>query len=164
MRKNFAMTSLLGASLILGGSPASAGRVGPGYEISWGKAGVSLEDYWIDSSECAHQAAAIDLTGTNPARALVIASRMMDNQNDFGDIQWAVRLAAPEIQWNRAATILRDGLEQCLTERGYVKFKLTKGQARHLKKLEAGSLERRQYLHGLASDSAVLKAQALADS
>jgi hypothetical protein len=51
-----------------------------------------------------------------------------------------------------------------LAERGYVKFKLTKGQARQLKGLAAGSIERRRYLHGLASDPHVLAAQAIADS
>ena len=55
-------------------------------------------------------------------------------------------------------------LEGCLMDRGYVKFKLTKGQARQLSKLPTGSLERRKYLHLLASDADVLAGQALKDS
>jgi hypothetical protein len=59
---------------------------------------------------------------------------------------------------------MRHELEKCLTERGYVRFRLTKGQARHLKALTTGSLERRKYLYKLASDPAVLAEQALKDS
>lgn len=150
-------------AIALAASPASAKRITAGYQTSWGKAGVSLEQYWIDSSLCGHEAAAIDLTGTDPARALVYASRLIDNYSDYEDIARAERIAAPEIQWNRAATLMRRSLEACLVKRGYVKFKLTSGQAHHLKKLKDGTLERREYLHSLASDPDVLARQALAD-
>lgn len=155
---------VLGISLAVGFSPASANRVEPGPRMSWGKSGVSLEQYWIDSAECAHLAADTDLTGTDPARALVIASRMIDNQNGVGDVQGALRIAAPEIQWQRAATILQAALDACLVDRGYVKFRLTDEQYRALKRLEAGTLERRMYLHSLASDPAVLASQSLSES
>ena len=154
MRRSRAISSLVfGISLVaLANSPALANRIDAGHKKSWGKAGISLEQYWIDSAECAHFAAETDLEGTDPARALVIASRMIDNQNGFGDIQGALRIAAPEIQWQRAASIMQGNLDACLTERGYVKFQLTDGQYKRLRKLEAGSLERREYLHSLASD------------
>jgi hypothetical protein len=84
----------------------------------------------------------------------------MDNWSDFDSIQQALRLARPEVQWDRAARILQTELEKCLSERGYVKFQLTKDQAHRLKKLKAGTLERRKYLYSLASDPAVLEAQA----
>jgi hypothetical protein len=51
------------------------------------------------------------------------------------------------VQWNRAATILRNELEDCLMERGYVKFELTDEQYGMLKGLEPGSDARREYLH-----------------
>jgi len=120
-----------------------------------------MEDYWVDSSQCGHRAAGIDLTGTAPADALVLASRRMDNWSDFDSIQGALRIAAPELQWDRAAKIIQVELEKCLTEHGYVKFQLTKDQAHQLKMLKAGTLERRKYLYSLASDPAVLEAQAL---
>jgi hypothetical protein len=166
MRRTFALPLTIAASLalVLDGSTASARRVSPGDEVSWGKAGVSLEDYWIDSATCGHQAAAVDLSGTAPAKALVVASRQLDNWSDFESVQQALQLAAPAVQWDRAAAILRQELERCLTERGYVKFKLTRDQARHLDKLEAGSVDRRKYLHSLASDPAVLEAQGLRNS
>jgi hypothetical protein len=166
MRKSLSLSISVAAALglLLPASTASARRLGPGNDMSWGKAGVSLEDYWVDSATCGHQAAAIDLRGTAPAEALVLASRQMDNWSDFESIQQALRLAAPAVQWDRAATIMRHELETCLAQRGYVKFKLTKDQARRLRKLEIGSLERRKYLYSLASDPAVLQAQALRDS
>lgn len=166
MRKARAIAALvLGCSMPgLAGSATAAERVTPGHQKSWGKVGVSLEQYWIDSAECAHLAAATDLEGTDPARALVIASRMIDNQNGFGDIQGALRIAAPEIQWQRAASIMQANLDACLIERGYVKFELTDGQYRTLKMYEIGTVERRQYLHSLASDPEILAAQAIAES
>ena len=166
MRRTLAISTLLAATMALPlvASPAWAGRVRPDYQTSWGKPGVSLEEYWTDASLCGHAAAAIDLSGTAPAEALVLATRMIDNQNGYDDIERALRLAPFEVQWNRAGTIMRRELETCLTERGYVRFRLTKGQARHLKALTTGSLERRKYLYKLASDPAVLAEQALKDS
>ena len=158
-------TLVLGISvLVFASSAAMAARVSPGLKRSWGKNGVSLEDYWTDSAECAHNAAETDLEGTDPARALVIASRMIDNQNGYGDVATALRIAATEIQWKRAATIMERELESCLMERGYVKFQLTDEQYRKLRQLEVGSLERRRYLHSLASDPDVLAEQALTKS
>lgn len=155
---------VLGVSLLaFANSPAIAKRIDAGHQKSWGKADVSLEQYWIDSAECAHFAAETDLEGSDPARALVIASRMIDNQGAF-DIQGALRIAAPEIQWQRAASIMQGNLDACLTERGYVKFELTDSQYKRLRKLEAGSLERREYLHSLASDPEILAAQSLSEA
>jgi hypothetical protein len=152
------LAATLGLALWTG--PASADQIAAGSDTSWGKAGVSLEDYWTDSATCGHQAAQIDLSGTAPGKALVIASRMSQDITESSAMITAARIGAPEIQWNRAATIMKRALESCLANRGYVKFKLTKGQSHHLKKLELGSLERRRYLYRLASDPAVLRAQA----
>jgi len=165
MRRTLPLSITIAAALAVAlGGPATARRVSPGNDLSWGKAGVSLEDYWVDSATCGHQAAAVDLTGTAPAKTLVLASRQLDNWTDFESVQQALRLAAPEVQWDRAAKIMQRELETCLAQRGYVKFKLTREQARQLRKLEIGSLERRKYLYSLASDPAVLQAQALRDS
>jgi hypothetical protein len=151
-------------ALIVGAAPASARLVGPGHQTSWGKEGVSLEDYWIDSGQCSLRAYGVDLTGTAPARALIIASRMAENPATLEDAQRAMQFANPELQWDRAAKIMETELEMCLVERGYVKFRLTDRQADELEHLEKGSLERRRYLHSLASDPAVLAAQRVAES
>ena len=149
------------AAFCLAASASAANRIAPGAKLSWGKLGVSLEDYWIDASQCGHEAAAIDLKDTSPAKALVYASRIIDNADSPEGVIVAERLAAPEIQWNRAATIMRQALEKCLTGRGYVKFRLTDGQFRHLRKLAVGSIERRKFLHSVASDPNVLAKQAV---
>jgi hypothetical protein len=159
LRSYWAVAAL--AAFVLGASPASADRIAPGYKISWGKAGVSLEDYWVDAAQCGHAAAAIDLKDTTPAKALVYGSRLLDDASSPGEVMSVQQLVAPEIQWNRAATIMRKALEMCLAERGYVRFRLTDSQFRHLRKLEAGSVERRQFLHRLASDAVVLARKAV---
>ena len=168
MLKARALASLaLGISLLtFGSSAATAGRVSAGHQKSWGKQGVSLEQYWADSSECAQAAADIDLEGTKPAKALVFWTRLGNGNmapNNYADIWMSARIN-PEVQWNRAATIMRRELEGCLAERGYVKFELTDEQDRQLDRLDPGSLERRSYLHSLASDPDVLAAQVVADS
>jgi hypothetical protein len=158
------MVAALVAALALGASAASAHRISPGHMISWGKADVSLEDYWLDAAECGHTAAAVDLKDTTPAKALVYGSRLLDNASSPGEIMLIQQLVSPEIQWDRAATIMQKALESCLSERGYSRFRLTDGQFRRLRKLDVGSLERRQFLHGLASDPAVLARQAVGRS
>jgi hypothetical protein len=166
MRRSFAFGFTLAglAALSLGGGIASARAIQAGPGVSWGKAGVSLEQYWTDSALCGHQAAAIDLSGTAPADALVLASRRMDTWSDFDSIQQTLRMADPQRQWDRAAAIMQRELERCLSDRGYTKFKLTKDQSRRLARLKAGSLERRKYLYSLASDPRVLQEQREADA
>ncbi|MXO60209.1 hypothetical protein GRI89_11730 [Altererythrobacter salegens] len=148
------------AAIVAGGSAQAGDRVRPDARTSWGKAGVSLEQYWIDSSTCGHEAAATDLSDSKPAKALIYASRILDNTNDAVAIGSVQQLVSPEIQWNRAATLLKDALEMCLADRGYRQFRLTREQARHLNMFDKGSIERRKYLHSLASDPMVLEDQA----
>jgi hypothetical protein len=50
-------------------------------------------------------------------------------------------------------------IDRCLTERGYRQFRLTAEQTARVSSLAEGTRERREYLHGLASDPAVLAAQ-----
>ena len=168
MLKARAIASLvLGASLLIfGSSSATAGQVSAGHQKSWGKGGVSLEQYWADSAECAQVAADIDLEGTKPAKALVFWTRLGNGNmppNNYADISMSVRIN-PEVQWDRAATIMRKALDGCLVERGYVKFELTDEQYDMLSELQVGSLERRMYLHRLASDPEILAAQGLSES
>lgn len=164
MRRTIAIVylSISLAALLPATSAGAADRISAGHKLSWGKPGVSIEQYWTDSSQCGHEAAAIDLSNTDPGKALVYASRIMDNASTGGNLIGPAQLVHPEVQWNRAATLMQQALEKCLMERGYVKFRLTDGQARKLRKFEIGSLERRRYLHSLASDPDVLRKQSLA--
>jgi hypothetical protein len=167
MRKTRAFAALvIGIATLSSSTSAVAGRVGPGHHKSWGKDAVSFEQYWSDSTECAQLAADIDLEGTDPAQALVFWTRLGNGDmppNNYADIWMSARIN-PEVQWNRAATIMRKQLEGCLIDRGYVKFELTDEQYRRLEALEPGSSERRAYLHSLASDPDILAAQALMEA
>ena len=56
-----------------------------------------------------------------------------------------------------------DAMHACLVNRGYTEFRLTPEQRAALAKLPEGSQERREYLHKLASDPEVLKANRIAN-
>ena len=164
-RRRAVAVVVIATSLLSLGSPANARRISAGHDKSWGKQGVSLEQYWADSSECAQAAADIDLEGTEPAMALAFWGRLLDgNTAPTYPAHIPMPRFNPEVLWNRTATIMRNALEGCLIDRGYVKFELTDEQDRQLDRLEPGSLERRSYLHSLASDPDVLATQALTDS
>src|SRR4051794_28467588 len=141
-------------------APAAAGSIGPGPSRSWGKAHVSLAEYRDDAVACGRQAAALDIAGTPPAEAFIIASRMIDNAPDAWTTVDAMRIASPERNKLKVGDMLQAELERCLAGRGYHRFKLTAAQRHHLAKLPVGSDERHAYLHSLASDSGVRARQA----
>ncbi|MBV8685195.1 MAG: hypothetical protein JOZ90_13870 [Alphaproteobacteria bacterium] len=171
---------LLLAAVLLSG-PAGAKLVSAGAGRSWGKAGVSFAAYREDSLACAREAAALDLAGSDPARALVVASRMIENDPTAGpgatfdpnagggvavdavagagSTAGAVRMIGPDRQIAKAGDLMKASLDRCLAGRGYREFRLTGAQRRHLARLAPGSDERRAYLHGLASDAEVLARQ-----
>jgi hypothetical protein len=162
--------------------PAAARLVDPGAGISWGKPGVSLVQYRRDAIECGRSAASTDLAGTDPAKALVIGSRLMDNDPTVGpgavidpmagpsaaadaiagagSSPGVMRMIGPERQFAKAGDILERALEHCLAARGYRKFKLSPAQKHRLAKLPLGSDARHAYLHSLASNAQVLETQA----
>jgi hypothetical protein len=142
-------------------APASARYVGPGAAKSWGKPGVSLADYRGDAVDCGRQAAALDVAGSNPAEALVLASRMIDNAPDAATAIDAMRIASPERNFLKVGDMLQAELERCLAGRGYHRFKLTSVQRHKLAKLPIGSDARHAYLHSLASNPDVLARQAV---
>jgi len=165
MRKTRGIAAfVIGISCLCLAAPANADRVTAGHQKSWGKADVSFEDYAADSSECAHAAAATNLEGTAPAKALQLATRMSEQWGYGGDILQIARVAPLDVQFNRAATIMENELESCLITRGYVKFELTDEQHAMLEELEYGSTERRSYLHSLASNPDILATQAVMES
>jgi len=168
-RNPAAAALIIGVAVASLSTSAGARLVSPGHHKSWGMEGVSLEQYTADSRECARQAAEIDLSGTAPAQALVLASRVYSihwnpHYSQLSGISQTPRIASPQVQWNRAAAIMQDQLDSCLMQRGYVRFELTDEQYDMLQHLERGSDARRAYLHGLASDPGVLAAQAASES
>ncbi|MBV9929808.1 MAG: hypothetical protein JO013_02550 [Alphaproteobacteria bacterium] len=170
------------AAAILAAGGAAAKMVTPGMDRSWGKPGVTLEAYRADGLACAREAAATDLSKTDPARALVIASRLVENDPTIGagamiDPMGSAQAGGDPVPSNAAAGIVQNigpgrqilkagdimkaRLESCLVRLGYAKFRLTGAQRKRLRGLPEGSDARRAYLHGLASDPVVLARQKL---
>jgi hypothetical protein len=178
MRRSILIACMIAATAM----PAAARVVSPGLGVSWGKAGISLAQYRKDAIECGHSAAATDLAGTDPAKAFVVGSRLMENDPNVapgavtdptadpsaaadavagaGSTPGVMRMIGPERQFAKAGDILEGALERCLKARGYRKFKLTSAQRHRLSKLPLGSDQRHAYLHSLASNADVLASQA----
>ena len=172
--------------LLLAGLCAAPAAAAPPVS-SWGKAGVSFADYRADAVSCLREAAATDLSGSAPARALILASRRirMSQQVDFtpmingaggldpmsgrnsfdptdeATVQVSQAQAAGRLdqRLHEARGILEARLASCLVGRGYRRFHLTGEQSRALAHLPARAPERQAYLHRLASDPGVLAAQ-----
>jgi hypothetical protein len=183
MRLSIAFACAVIAGAALAGVPAAARLVSPGLGISWGKPGVSLAQYRADAIKCGHDAAATDLAGTDPARALIVGSRLIDNDpnatpgavvdpmagpaagpdamQNAGSTASVDRMIGPDRQIAKAGDILESALERCLRQHGYRKFKLTSEQRHRLSKLPLGSDARHAYLHSLASNPEVLTRQAV---
>jgi hypothetical protein len=76
--------------------------------------------------------------------------------------QHIVESVRPEQRFHSIKRTLVARDEQCLTQRGYSKFRLTDDQRSRLRKLKFGSEERRDYLYRLATDPAVLQNRGVA--
>ena len=172
----------LTATFMLAGAAAAANAP----QTSWGKAGVTFDAYRSDATACLRVAAGSDLTGTEPANALVLASRRMatGQTNDYTPsvggasgttaiatggfdpiIEAANRMqqermaARPELRLRQAREILQRRLDHCLAGRGYHRFRLTDDQRHRLRHFPERAPERQTYLYSLASDPQILAAQ-----
>lgn len=183
------LKKVLPALAVLALAAGCASTSGPA--TSWGKPGVSMVDYRIDSGQCAIIAASSNplvdgdgaggLRGSNQQGVVNRGgdAAVASGANNSGDSGTPTptsgnfyRDAPPDDMVQRAANQQRaqelalrrardQALENCLVERGYREFRLTEAQRAHLATLPEGSEERRVYLHGLGADPAVLEAQGL---
>ena len=135
---------------------------------SWGKAGVSLAQYRADAVMCGRKAYYLDVSKTEAAQALVKASDRIESlmmgggsNTNLDPIVMAVQGARPEQRFREIAALQQSTVATCLSELGYVRFRLTHDQRERLEKLRAGTPERHAYLHGLASDPKILSTQAI---
>ena len=132
---------LIASAAAFAAAPVDARLVSPGLNISWGKPGVSLAQYRADAIACGKIAAATDLAGTDPAKALIIGSRLMENDPTVGpgastdptagpsasadavagagSSPGVMQMIGPERQFAKAGDILESVLERCLKEHGY---------------------------------------------
>jgi hypothetical protein len=176
-------------ALIATAALASAASATNAPRTSWGKAGISFDDYRSDATFCLREAARMDLTGTEPANALVLASRRMaaGQTNDYSPtiggasatapptmnsgfdpaIEAANRMqqermaARPDLRIRQAHDIMQRRLDRCLAGRGYQRFRLTEDQRRALRRFPERADERQTYLYSLASDPQILASQAV---
>ena len=148
---------------------------------TWGKAGVSFEQYRDDAVTCGRTAHYADVSETDHAKAFVNASRRLEAADDHGmgfagasaaeDMYRTTQLAArseqirssirPEKRMRELKAALVSIVERCLEDRGYSRFRLTSEQQEALGRLKKGSPERHRFLHALASDADVLASQRL---
>ena len=154
-------SALIALAAAAGLSGAATGAARP--ILTWGKSGVSYEEYRADATSCLRAAAATDLTGTEPAEALVIASRRIETamNSDPWTVAQVTEMARPDLSIRQARDIIQDRLNQCLIAHGYRRFALTDAQRRQLRHFSMRQPERQAYLHSLASDPQILASQSV---
>jgi hypothetical protein len=179
MRSLFAFSLI---SVVMTGAVLAA----PAPQESWGKAGITLDQYRRDALDCGLQGYYTDISKTDDAKEFVRASRRLDamttgsnSPNTTGaggsgpvstdtvqqlatyaaDQQHVVDSLRPQERFRNIKKTLESSTEHCLMQRGYSKFRLTDDQRRQLRHLKFGSDERRAYLYGLATNPAVLESQ-----
>ena len=161
MRRQPAHVLAFAAVLAFAGAASAAHRPA----LSWGKPGVSFADYRADATLCLRAAAATDLTGTEPARALVLASRRVAAaaNADPWTVAEAIDAARPDLSIHQARDLMQARLDQCLEGHGYRRFALTDAQRRQLNHYDLAAPGRQAYLHSLASDPQVLASQGVGE-
>ena len=179
------MRSMFAISLPLA-TLASSAVSAPAPTESWGKAGITLAQYRQDALECGLKGYYTDISQTQDAKEFVRASRELDtvsagamgpsttgsnstgpsNNNSieqaaqYADLQQhIVESVRPDERMRSIKKTLVANDQQCLVHKGYSKFVLTDDQRHALRRLKAGSDERRAYLYSLASNPAVLQSQ-----
>lgn len=155
--------------------------------LSWGKPGVSIDQYRTDSISCGRAGYYMDVSNTEaahvfkdatgqltanesaltsaamvaadgpPPERIVAAMEVADIANRSNHIVDSTR---PKERMKEVGALMQTKVDDCLKDRGYMRFKLTSEQRRHLERLHLGSVERHEYLYQLATNPAVLKAQA----
>jgi hypothetical protein len=154
-----ALTVLIALAASGGLCAAAAAATRPA--LTWGKSGVSYEEYRADATTCLRAAAATDLTGTEPAEALVLASRRIETamNSDPWSVAEVTDMARPDLSIRQAREIIQTRLNHCLVAHGYHRFRLTDAQRRQLSHFSMRQPERQVFLHSLASDPQILASQ-----
>ncbi|MBB4608059.1 hypothetical protein [Sphingomonas yabuuchiae] len=143
---------------------------------SWGRPGASREAFDGGSRACMLKAARRDVAGDTAAKRYVRGAAVLDREanvppvvptDDIFDIstrQMLLRRAyAPDRQVDALQSQLQSEVDQCLVRSGYVRFALTREQARILRRYRPGSEQRKTYLYTLGSDARIVEAQRMRD-
>ena len=156
----------LGAMLLLSAialsSAASAADQKP--YVSWGKPGVSFAQYRAEAVDCGYAGATKSFTDQAAYKDARHGLNAQDSELERGDAAEYVMIYRRNLRRNipKLQTYLVGNVEKCLLDRGYKPFVLTTDQKKNLDRLERGSQERFEFLHGLGSDGNVLSEQSVA--
>ena len=154
---------------------------------SWGKPGVSIDQYRTDAITCGRAGYYMDVSHTEaahvfkdatgqlaanesgltgaamaaadgpPQERVLAAMEVADIANRSSHIVESTR---PKERMKDVGALMQSRVDDCLKDRGYMRFRLTSGQRKHLERLHLGSVDRHVYLYQLATNPDVLKAQA----
>jgi len=182
------MRFFLTATGIIVALSSSAALAAHAEEFSWGKSGISVEQYRSDAISCGRLGYYMDVSNTEAAHVfkdatgqltanegpLASIAMIAGSSGSVGERQSAitqltnvvvssariVEATRPKERMADVGKLMQSKVDSCLTERGYVRFRLTDEQRKRLGHLHLGSPERHAFLFGLATDPRVLAAQA----
>ena len=131
--------------------------------VSWGKEGVSFEQYRAESIECGRAGAGRDLQRQQAVKDVIHGAHFQDSALDRGDTVEYAMIYDRNFRGNvaKVQAFMVSGVEECLFNSGYVPFVLTRAQENRLSRYRKGSPERFRYLHELSIDPKVLREQRL---
>lgn len=181
MRQSFSCAVAMACLLSV---PLSAAKT---EATSWGKPGVSIDQYRTDAITCGRTGYYLDVSDTEaahvfkdasaqleaneadlPSAAMVAGSGTPDAREAAMEVNDIVGRSAHIVEATRPAermrtvgNLMQAKVDDCLKGRGYIHFKLTDSQRKHLAHLHLGSVDRHIYLYQLGTDPDVLKAQAM---
>ena len=147
--RSFAISTAAAIFVLLGCASAANAPA-----LSWGKAGVSYDQYRNDAAQCS-------FAGLN----VVVAQHSAESEapalaTDSGD--FLMRVHRNDLRrWHQEMLERQAMVDRCLKELGYRQFRLTADQRTHLDTLPPGTQQRHEYLYNLASSQEVLNAQGL---
>ncbi len=134
---------------------------------SWGKLGISFEDYRKDAFECTYtsyltmkQIATKKPRITETPQLIYGANGSVDYANSLYTFVERYHLQQ-FVRTKETNNELQEEIDGCLRRKAYKPFLLTQAQAEKLDTLDKGSEPRHRYLYSLATDPAVLAGQAL---
>ncbi|UAK23961.1 hypothetical protein [Sphingomonas nostoxanthinifaciens] len=161
----------------------------PSGYVTWGKPGVTLDQYARDATECADTSYTtpvflrpetvrqLDALSTAQIMHMMTSFDMMGSQgsatayftswHEFGSENDIARrsntFGAHYVTTARFDVVgeLQAALDRCLAGRGYVRLRLSDAQAERLSRLHRHTAERTRYLHSLGSDAEIVARQRL---
>jgi hypothetical protein len=161
------MRQALRFALLCALAAPSALSAGKPHGISWGKTGISFEQYRGDAVECGRSGYYLDVADTEAAQVFRRATRVLEasEANATPSVDTYITSARivegtrPEYRMEDVRKLLQGTVDGCLIDRGYTPFQLSQAQRKQLGRLKMGSPERHAFLYKLATDPEVLSAQ-----